>query len=66
MRYLADGSATYRAFAQRQADALVGGRPDPLNQIGQRWTGTTPNVTDWRTQASALEALTATPNPAGG
>ncbi|AGP53366.1 hypothetical protein M271_08730 [Streptomyces rapamycinicus NRRL 5491] len=25
----------------------------------QRWAGTTPNQVDWRTQASALGALTA-------
>ncbi|GLY38493.1 glycosyl hydrolase [Amycolatopsis sp. NBRC 101858] len=55
----ATGSATYRAFAQKQADALWTGDRDSLNRIGQRWTGTTPNVTDWRTQASGLEAILA-------
>ncbi|HEY3467422.1 MAG TPA: glycoside hydrolase family 76 protein, partial [Amycolatopsis sp.] len=64
MRYFGDlatatGSATYHAFAQRQADALWTGDRDALNRIGQRWTGTTPNVADWRTQASGLEAILA-------
>ncbi|MET8849202.1 glycoside hydrolase family 76 protein [Amycolatopsis sp. NPDC004625] len=64
MRYFGDlaaatGSATYRAFARKQADALWAGDRDALNRIGQRWTGGTPNVTDWRTQASGLEAILA-------
>jgi hypothetical protein len=64
MRYFGDlanatGSATYRAFAQKQADALWGADRDSLNRVGERWAGGTPNVTDWRTQASGLEAVLA-------
>lgn len=64
MRYLADlaattDSATYRTYADRQADSLWTTARDPLNDLGQRWSGTSPNQQDWRTQASALEALTA-------
>ena len=64
MRYLGDltdatGSATYRQFALKQADTLWANDRDSLNRLGQRWAGTSPNVTDWRTQASALGALTA-------
>ncbi|MDT8911409.1 glycoside hydrolase family 76 protein [Amycolatopsis sp. PS_44_ISF1] len=64
MRYFGDladatGSAPYRAFAQKQADTLWAGDRDAQNRIGQRWAGSTPNVTDWRTQASGLEAVLA-------
>jgi predicted alpha-1,6-mannanase (GH76 family) len=63
-RYLADlakvtGTASYQQFAQRQADSLWASDRDTLNRLGQRWAGTTPNQVDWRTQASALGALTA-------
>ncbi|MEU9662553.1 glycoside hydrolase family 76 protein [Streptomyces chartreusis] len=64
MRHLADladatGSASYRTYAERQADSIWAKDRDSLNRLGQRWSGTAPNPSDWRTQASALEALTA-------
>ncbi|MER7838142.1 glycoside hydrolase family 76 protein [Streptomyces sp. NPDC096040] len=55
----ATGSATYRSYIQRQADSLWATDRDSLNALGQRWAGVAPNQTDWRTQASALGALTA-------
>jgi rhamnogalacturonyl hydrolase YesR len=67
MRYVMDladatGTASYRTFARTQSDALWANARDPLNRIGQRWSGLTPNVRDWRTQASGLGAvLAATP-----
>ncbi|MFE2943260.1 glycoside hydrolase family 76 protein [Streptomyces sp. NPDC059255] len=64
MRHLADladatGSAPYRAYIRKQAESIWTTDRDSLNRLGQRWSGTSPNQTDWRTQASALEALTA-------
>lgn len=64
IRHLADladatGSAPYRAYIKKQADSIWSTDRDPLNRLGQRWAGTTPNQVDWRTQASALGALTA-------
>ncbi|WP_330460367.1 glycoside hydrolase family 76 protein [Streptomyces sp. NBC_00820] len=64
VRHLADladatGSSAYRAYLTRQADSVWGTDRDALNRLGERWAGSGPNVTDWRTQASALEALTA-------
>jgi predicted alpha-1,6-mannanase (GH76 family) len=61
-RYLADlaaatGTPAYQSFAQRQADSIWSHDCDPLNQIGQRWAGGSPNPFDWRTQASGLGAL---------
>jgi predicted alpha-1,6-mannanase (GH76 family) len=63
-RYLADlaratGDSAYQSFAQRQADSIWANDRDSLNRIGLRWAGGSPNPTDWRTQASALEALDA-------
>lgn len=55
----ATGSGTYRAYLQKQADTLWAADRSTLNALGERWAGTGPNQTDWRTQASALEALTA-------
>lgn len=53
----------YRGFATAQADAIWGADRDPLNRLGERWSGQgtadRPNVRDWRTQASALSALLA-------
>ncbi|GAA1663348.1 hypothetical protein GCM10009765_11070 [Fodinicola feengrottensis] len=62
MRYLLDlltatGDSGYRGYAQRQADAIWQHDRDPLNRIGQRWAGATPNAQDWRTQASGLGGL---------
>ena len=64
IRHLADladatGSATYQAYISRQADSIWSTDRDSLNRLGERWSGTSPNASDWRTQASALEALTA-------
>ncbi len=49
MRYLLDlltatGDSGYRGYAQRQADAIWQHDRDPLNRIGQRWAGATPNA----------------------
>ncbi|WP_327399938.1 glycoside hydrolase family 76 protein [Streptomyces sp. NBC_01288] len=55
----ATGSTTYRAYIQKQADTLWALDRSTLNTLGERWAGTTPNQTDWRTQAGALGALTA-------
>jgi predicted alpha-1,6-mannanase (GH76 family) len=55
----ATGSATYKAYVRKQADSVWATDRDSLNRLGQRWSGTSPNTWDWRTQASALEALTA-------
>ncbi|MFI7682497.1 glycoside hydrolase family 76 protein [Streptomyces griseoaurantiacus] len=70
VRHLADladatRSPAYRSYLRTQADSIWTADRDPLNRLGQRWAGGTPNtpggtnVQDWRTQASALEALTA-------
>jgi predicted alpha-1,6-mannanase (GH76 family) len=64
MRYLSDlagtsGAADYGEFVSRQADTLWSADRDSLNRLGGRWAGTAPNPADWRTQASALAALTA-------
>ncbi|MFE7168256.1 glycoside hydrolase family 76 protein [Streptomyces sp. NPDC057616] len=68
IRHLADlagatGSATYQAYISRQADSIWSTDRDSLDRLGERWSGTSPNVSDWRTQASALEALTAAERP---
>jgi hypothetical protein len=64
MRHFADlaaatGSTTYKAYIQKQSDTLWAQDRTSLNALGERWAGTSPNQTDWRTQASALGALTA-------
>ncbi|MEC3980096.1 glycoside hydrolase family 76 protein [Amycolatopsis sp. H20-H5] len=64
LRYLGDlaqvtGAASYQQFAHKQADTLWVADRDPLNRIGERWAGTSPGQVDWRTQGSALGALTA-------
>ncbi|SEE80150.1 Glycosyl hydrolase family 76 [Streptomyces sp. 3213] len=64
MRNFADlanvtGSSTYRAYIQTQADTLWAQDRSNLNALGERWAGISPNQSDWRTQASALGALTA-------
>ncbi|MGW6015484.1 glycoside hydrolase family 76 protein [Streptomyces sp. NPDC055210] len=70
VRHLADladatASTAYKAYVTKQADSVWTTDRDPLNRLGQRWSGTAPNVSDWRTQASALEALTAAARLAG-
>jgi predicted alpha-1,6-mannanase (GH76 family) len=60
MRYLTDltkVTAVYQPFIQQQADSVWTADRDPLNRIGQRWAGGSPNQLDWRTQASGLGAL---------
>ncbi|HCT79332.1 MAG TPA: glycosyl hydrolase [Micromonosporaceae bacterium] len=62
MRYLADlnrvTGGAYLTFARTQADTVWANR-DSLNRLGQRWSGGSSNVRDWRTQASGLSALLA-------
>ncbi|RZQ63917.1 glycoside hydrolase family 76 protein [Amycolatopsis suaedae] len=61
-RYLADLARVtggYAGFAARQAESIWSRDRDPLNRIGQRWAGGSPNQLDWRTQASGLGALIA-------
>ncbi|WRZ88501.1 glycoside hydrolase family 76 protein [Streptomyces sp. NBC_01007] len=55
----ATGSSTYQGYLQKQADTLWAQDRSSLNALGERWAGTLPNQTDWRTQAGALGALTA-------
>ncbi|MBP2325201.1 hypothetical protein JOF56_005586 [Kibdelosporangium banguiense] len=55
MRYLAE--LGHQQFTARQSASIWAADRDPLNRIGQRWAGGSPNQTDWRTQASALSAL---------
>jgi predicted alpha-1,6-mannanase (GH76 family) len=62
VRYLNDlgkatNSAAHQRFARQQSDSLWANDRDPLNRIGQRWAGGTPNQVDWRTQASGLNAV---------
>jgi predicted alpha-1,6-mannanase (GH76 family) len=55
----------YTPFIQAQTNSLWAADRDWLNRIGERWSGqsssTNPNISDWRTQASGLEALVAAP-----
>lgn len=66
MRYWTDLADTthdprYAAFAKRQAESIWQNDRDATGQLGVRWSGATsghsPNVFNWRTQASALSAL---------
>jgi len=67
LRYLSDldgvTGGAYRRFTVAQADAIWSTDRDPLNRLGQRWSGRSPagypNARDWRTQASAISALLA-------
>ncbi|HEY3501795.1 MAG TPA: glycoside hydrolase family 76 protein [Actinocatenispora sp.] len=68
MRYFADladstGAASYRDFAQAQANAIWDADRDDADRIGCRWSGADsadhPNARDWRTQASGLGGLLA-------
>jgi hypothetical protein len=56
---------TYTGFINTQTSSLWNNDRDTLDNIGERWSGQNPsadqNVSDWRTQASALEALLAAP-----
>lgn len=70
VRNLADlaketGSSAYQGYLQKQADTLWARDRSSLNALGERWAGTLPNQTDWRTQAGALGALTACAGPEG-
>jgi hypothetical protein len=68
MDYLGDlnhiAGGAYTAFIDTQVDSLWNSDRTTLDQFGQRWSGQSstsyPNVYDWRTQSSALEALLAT------
>jgi predicted alpha-1,6-mannanase (GH76 family) len=74
MRYLMDAAGTihdprYQAFITRQATSIWANDRNAADQLGDRWSGAStqdsPNVRDWRTQASALSALIAAiPQPA--
>ncbi len=68
IRYLAElakatGNSTYESFIATQANTMWSADRDSFNQIGERWSGANPgadpNISDWRTQASALDALDA-------
>ncbi|KAH8174910.1 glycosyl hydrolase family 76 domain-containing protein [Sarocladium implicatum] len=65
MRYMADlaqetGEAKFVDFVHQQAATVWSKNRDGLNRLGQRWSGgSSNNVHDWRTQASALGALIA-------
>ncbi|HWD80092.1 MAG TPA: glycoside hydrolase family 76 protein [Kribbella sp.] len=64
MRYWMDLADTthesrYTAFVARQAATVWDNDRDASDRLGERWSGQTPNVFDWRTQASALSALIA-------
>ena len=63
IRYLGElSSATggaYGGFITTQANSVWNADRDSLNRLGARWSGQSPNVRDWRTQASALSALIA-------
>lgn len=68
MRYfmeLADttGESRYQEFVTRQAETVWENDRDSSERLGLRWAGgssaDSPNVFDWRTQASALSALIA-------
>jgi predicted alpha-1,6-mannanase (GH76 family) len=67
-RYLAElagatGNTTYRTFLTKQAATVWSADRDTFNQIGERWSGQSPaaapNVRDWRTESSGLDALLA-------
>jgi predicted alpha-1,6-mannanase (GH76 family) len=74
MRYMMDAADTthdsrYAAFVAKQAASIWTDDRAAGDQLGDRWAGVesadSPNVRDWRTQASALGALIADiPRPA--
>ncbi|HEY3869084.1 MAG TPA: glycoside hydrolase family 76 protein [Actinocrinis sp.] len=59
----------YTSFLDTQAVALWNDDRNSLNQFGERWNGQNPsaepNISDWRTQASALEGLLAAESGGG-
>jgi hypothetical protein len=55
----ATGNAGYHTFLQTQANTIWSADRDSFDQIGARWSGQQPDVADWRTQASGLDALDA-------
>ncbi|ONI69946.1 glycoside hydrolase family 76 [Kribbella sp. ALI-6-A] len=63
LRYWMDLTDTthdrYLAFQARQAASVWDNDRDAAGRLGLHWAGGTPNVFDWRTQASALSALIA-------
>ncbi|MGZ0146932.1 glycoside hydrolase family 76 protein [Kribbella sp. WER1] len=64
MRYWTDLADTthdrrYTDFVAQQAATVWDNDRDASDRLGERWSGATPNVFDWRTQASALSALLA-------
>ena len=64
MRYWTDLADTthdrrYTDFVAQQAATIWDNNHDAADRLGVRWSGATPNVFDWRTQASALSALIA-------
>ncbi|HZX04933.1 glycoside hydrolase family 76 protein, partial [Kribbella sp.] len=64
MRYWMDLADTthdqrYTDFVAQQAATVWNNDRDASDRLGERWSGATPNVFDWRTQASALSALLA-------
>lgn len=67
MHYLGElndlGGGLYTTFITTQVNSLWNSDRNTLNQFGERWSGQSPaadpNVSDWRTQASALEAILA-------
>lgn len=68
VRYLTEladttGDARYAQFVDRQAETIWPNDRDSAERLGLRWSGASttasPNVFDWRTQASALSALIA-------
>ncbi|WP_327371097.1 hypothetical protein [Streptomyces sp. NBC_01217] len=64
VRHLADladatGSAAHRAYVTKQTDSIRATDRDSLNRLGRRWSETTPDRADRRSQAGQPEALTA-------
>jgi predicted alpha-1,6-mannanase (GH76 family) len=68
MRYFTEltdttGDPRYRELVDQQAETIWANDRDSAERLGLRWAGAStqasPNVFDWRTQASALSALIA-------
>lgn len=60
----------YTSFLDTQAVSLWNQDRDTLDRFGERWNGQNPsaypNISDWRTQAGALEALLAAESGSSG